>query len=260
MGCKEERSHSLDWNATLYSQRHAFVWRGGEDLIELLQPQPGERILDIGCGLGQLTAELARSGARVTGLDNSASMVEAARAAHPGIEFIAADLVEFEAAEPFDAIFSNAALHWIHPPATAARRMAQALKPGGRLVAELGGTGNVGAMIDAANELLAERGHAAQSPWFFPGVGEYSQILETAGLEVTFALLFDRPTPLEDGEEVIAGWMEMFGKSLLQAEPEWRASVLPRLKERLRPKLFDKDNNRWMADYRRLRIAARKPL
>lgn len=250
----------MDWNANLYSQRHSFVWKHGEDLIGLLAPQPGERILDAGCGTGQLTAALASSGARVTGLDNSPAMIEAARAACPAAEFILASLTEFEAAEPFDAVFSNAVLHWVRPPEQAARRIAAALKPGGRFVAELGGTGNVATLLDAANALLGERGHAPRQPWYFPSIAEYSTVLEDAGLEVTYALLFDRLTPLEGGEEGLANWFEVFGRNLVQDEPQWRASVLPALKERVRPRLFDPSNQQWAADYRRLRIAARKPL
>ena len=250
----------LDWNATLYSQRHSFVWKHGEDLIDLLAPQPGERILDAGCGAGQLTAKLAASGARLTGLDNSPAMLEAARAACPSADFILSDLTQFDTAEPFDAVFSNAALHWVHPPEQAAQRIAAALKPGGRFVAELGGTGNVATLLDAANALLGERGHAPRQPWYFPSVGAYSSLLEQAGLEVTYAILFDRLTPLEGGEEGLADWFEVFGRTLLHDEPEWRASVLPQLKERVRPKLFDPSNRQWVADYRRLRIAARKPL
>lgn len=250
----------MDWNANLYSQRHSFVWKHGEDLIGLLAPQPGERILDAGCGTGQLTAALASSGARVTGLDNSPAMIEAARAACPAAEFILASLTEFEAAEPFDAVFSNAVLHWVRPPEQAARCIAAALKPGGRFVAELGGTGNVATLLDAANALLGERGHAPRQPWYFPSIAEYSTVLEDAGLEVTYALLFDRLTPLEGGEEGLANWFEVFGRNLVQDEPQWRASVLPALKERVRPRLFDPSNQQWAADYRRLRIAARKPL
>lgn len=250
----------MDWNATLYSQRHSFVWKHGEDLIALLDPQPGERILDAGCGAGQLTARLAATGAEVTGIDNSPNMIEAARAACPNSRFLQADLTTFETAEPFDAIFSNAVLHWVRPPEDAARRISAALKPGGRFVAELGGTGNVASLLDAANALLSERGHSPQQPWFFPSIAEYSAILEAAGLEVTYAILFDRLTPLEGGEDGLGNWLEVFGRSLLQDEPEWRASVLPQLAQRLRPKLFNSASQQWSADYRRLRIAARKPL
>jgi trans-aconitate 2-methyltransferase len=181
----------LDWNATLYEHRHSFVWRSGEDLIDLLQPQPNERILDAGCGTGQLTAKLAATGASVTGLDNSPTMLEAARAACPAAAFIQADLLDFSPEEPFDAIFSNAALHWILPPDQAARRLAAALKPGGRLVAELGGTGNAATLLDAASALLSAHGPAPHNPWFFPSIGEYSALLEQAGLEVVYAILLD---------------------------------------------------------------------
>lgn len=250
----------LDWNATLYSQRHSFVWKYGEDLIDLLSPQPGERILDAGCGTGQLTAKLAATGARVTGLDNSPAMIEAARAACPSADFLLDSLTDFHPPEPFDAIFSNAVLHWVRPPEDAARCMAAALKPGGRFVAELGGTGNVATLLNAANALLGERGHAPRQPWYFPSIAEYAAVLEQAGLEVTYAILFDRLTPLEGGDEGLANWFEVFGRTLVQAEPEWRASLLPALKERVRPILFDPSSQQWSADYRRLRIAARKPL
>lgn len=250
----------LDWNATLYSQRHSFVWKHGEDLLELLCPQPGERILDAGCGAGQLTAKLAATGARVTGLDNSPAMLEAARAACPAAGFLLASLADFKTPEPFDAVFSNAVLHWVRPPEDAARCIAAALRPGGRFVAELGGAGNAATLLNAANTLLGERGQAPQQPWYFPSIAEYAAVLEQAGLEVTYAILFDRLTPLEGGDDGLAHWLEVFGRPLLQAEPEWRASLLPALKERVRPRLFDASSQQWSVDYRRLRIAARKPL
>lgn len=241
----------MDWNAALYEQRHSFVWKNGEDLIALLDPAPGERVLDVGCGTGQLTAKLAATGALVTGLDNSATMLEQARVACPAGQWIHASLPDYEPSEQFDAIFSNAALHWIRPPQQAAGRMFAALRPGGRLVAEFGGSGNVASLLDAAREIFGERGQSVETPWYFPSVGEYSTVLENAGFEVLYAVLFDRVTPLEGGEAGLANWLEVFA-------PQWRASVLDRFEEKVRPRLYDVQSGQWRLDYRRLRIAARK--
>jgi len=253
----------LDWNATLYEQRHSFVWKRGEDLIELLSPEPGERILDVGCGTGRLASQIAATGARVTGLDLSPSMLEQARLACPRGEFIEGDLLEFRTSEPFDGIFSNAALHWIKPADRAAQRMFDALKPGGRLVAELGGTGNVASLVRAANESLTEMGFKRESsemPWYFPSIGEYSQVLERAGFEVVYAILFDRLTPLEGGEEGLRDWLAVFGAPLAQGSEEWKASLFNRMTEKLKPQMFDAVSGEWRVDYRRLRIAARRPV
>lgn len=243
----------MQWNATLYEQRHSFVWKYGEDLIALLDPHSGDRILDVGCGTGQLTARLAETGAEVTGLDSAAPMIDQARAACPGLCFLHADIAAFTTAEPFDGIFSNAALHWVRPPAQAAQAMFQALKPGGRLVAELGGAGNIASLLQAANEILGQSGEPADHPWYFPSIGEYSQLLEAAGFEVLYALLFDRVTPLEGGDAGLANWLGVFA-------PQWRASILNQLKDKLRPQLYDPQSDQWRMDYRRLRIAARRPL
>jgi len=253
----------LDWNATLYEQRHSFVWKRGEDLIELLSPEPGERILDVGCGTGRLAAQIAATGAHVTGLDLSAAMLEQARLACPRGEFMEGDLLEFRPAEPFDGIFSNAALHWIKPPERAAERQFAALKPGGRLVAELGGTGNVASLVRAANESLTEMGFVrepGEMPWYFPSIGEYALVLERAGFEVVYAILFDRLTPLEGGENGLRDWLEVFGAPLARGGEEWKASLFNRMAEKLKPQLFDQTSGEWRVDYRRLRIAARRPV
>ena len=245
----------MEWNASLYAQSHSFVWRGGQDLIALLAPQAGERILDVGCGTGQLTAALAAGGARVSGLDSSATMLEQARTAYPEIPFIHADLPQFETDTPFDGLFSNAALHWIQPAEMAVRRMHDALRTGGRLVVELGGTGNVASVLDAAAELL---GGGMKKPWYFPSVGEYAKLLEKHGFEVLFALLFDRLTPLEGGSAGLGDWLQVFGAPLGDGDGEWRASLFAHIEERLKPRLYDAARGQWSLDYRRLRVVARR--
>src|SRR5262249_12224499 len=142
--------------------------------VDQLAPQPGERILDVGCGTGHLTAQIAQSGASVVGLDNSPEMLTAARAAYPGLEFVQADARQFTFAEPFDAVFSNAALHWVREPQRVIRCIREALKPGGRFVAELGGKGNVQTIAHALRAAAEQLGlPLAESPWYFPGVAEY---------------------------------------------------------------------------------------
>jgi trans-aconitate methyltransferase len=245
------------WDARLYDRSHSFVWKHGAALLELLSPQPGERILDLGCGTGHLTAQIAAAGADVIGIDSAAAMIEQAHRAYPALHFEVADARAFAFAEPFDAVFSNAALHWIKPPDSVVACVYGALKPGGRFVAELGGKGNVQATATALAD--AARGVGVtppESPWYFPSLGQYAGLLEAGGLEVTFALLFDRPTALE-GEQGMRRWVEMFGDDTLAAvPPDRREEFLGAVEERLRPVLYR--DGTWYADYRRLRVVARR--
>jgi len=248
------------WSPHQYQQGYSFVWRHGEELVNLLAPKSGERILDLGCGTGQLTAEIAQSGAEVMGIDSSSEMISEARSNYPGLRFEVADATRFRAAEPFDAVFSNAALHWIKDAGAAAASIAAALKPAGRFVAEFGGKGNVRTLVEALavvdNEAAADLSGTA-NPWYFPSLAEYASLLEAHGLEVTYGLLFDRPTPLEGGAAGLRNWMEMFLKGMLQTLPaSARPDFLDRLERRLAPTLFR--DVRWILDYRRLRLMAFK--
>ncbi|QBI54262.1 class I SAM-dependent methyltransferase [Streptomonospora litoralis] len=244
------------WNPRLYDDRHSFVARYGGDLIDELRPEAGERILDAGCGTGDLAAALAEAGAEVVGVDSSAEMIDRARERFPHLDLRVADLLTLEPDSGYDAVLSNAVLHWVPDATAAARALARTLRPGGRLVAEFGGSGNISAILDGARALRAELGlpEAAQE-WYFPGVDEYSAVLADAGLEVTGAWLFDRPTRL-DGEEGLAAWLRMFGSPLLADAPDPDGFV-ERLTGRLRPVLHHSGS--WWADYRRLRVTALKP-
>ena len=240
------------WNAHLYDTRHGFVAAYGTELIGALAPQPGERILDAGCGTGEHAAQLAEAGADVVGVDASAEMVERGRARFPGLDLRVGDLRTLEESG-FDAVLSNAVLHWIPEAGRAAAALAGALRPGGRLSAELGGAGNVAAIEAAARAVRAEQGlPAPASPWYFPGIAEYAAVLEDAGFEVVEARLFERPTPL-DGPDALTAWLDMFAPHLTAGAPE-PAALGERIAERLRPALFR--GGRWYADYRRLRIRA----
>jgi trans-aconitate methyltransferase len=249
---------SNDWNPSLYDQKHAFVFEYGKDLISLLQPQPGETILDLGCGTGHLTKAIAASGARVIGIDNSAKMIETARNTYPEIEFLVADARDFSFPFPFDAIFSNAALHWIPEAEQVVQCIAASLKTDGRLVAEFGGKGNIAHIITAIQQSMRELLQIeVGADWYFPSIGEYATLLEKHGLAVSSAWLFDRPTQLEDGEQGMRNWIKMFKESMFLAIPDdAREKVLARVEEKLRPVLF-RDGD-WFADYRRLRIVAYK--
>lgn len=241
----------MNWNAAAYQNRHSYVWQHGESLLELLKPQVGERILDLGCGPGQLTEQIAASGAAMIGLDSDPAMIAQAQTNYPHLTFQVGDAANFQLSEPVDAVFSNAALHWVTQAEPAAHCIAAALKPGGRFVAEFGGKGNVQTILKA----LAEVSGRSLNPWYFPSLSEYVTLLESAGLEVVYAHLFDRPTPL--GEAGLAGWLEMFGQRFfadLSAEA-WAEIV--RAVEAAAPQLYQEKE--WIADYRRLRVIAMKP-
>ncbi|KOX94755.1 methyltransferase type 11 [Haloarcula rubripromontorii] len=248
-----------EWDPDDYDGGHGFVAEYGADVVELLDPQPGERVLDIGCGTGHLAAEIADCGADVVGIDAAEEMVTRAREQYPEPTFEVADAREYEPERSFDAVFSNAALHWI-PGAdhdAVLSMVADALTADGRFVAELGGQGNVSQVEAAVRAELADRGYDTEIPWYFPSIGEYTPRLEAHGLEVTAAWLFDRPTTLDGGPAGLREWVEMFGDEVLApVDDSEHGAVLNEVEERLRPELYDAETETWTVDYRRLRFVA----
>jgi trans-aconitate 2-methyltransferase len=248
------------WDAAGYDEKHNYVWEHGAGLVELLSPREGERILDLGCGTGHLTAEIAAAGAEVLGIDSSPAMIERARTNYPALRFEVADGADFTSRQPFDAVFSNAAIHWMRPPERVAGAVSRAMAPGGRLVAEFGGRGNVAAITDALHAALRAAGDPspeARSPWYFPSVGAYAALLERHALSVRLAALFDRPTRLDGGEQGLRNWLEMFAAAYVShLPPPARADVMDRVERELRPRLFR--DGAWYADYVRLRVVAVK--
>ena len=251
---------AAEWDAKLYNAKHDFVWKYGSDVVSLLEPRAGERILDLGCGTGHLTAQIAESGAQVTGVDRSAEMVAAARLAYPNLKFEISDARNLTFRDEFDAVFSNATLHWIHEPELVFRASAGRCEQAEDLSRNWAAREIFGAMQDAFDLALEELGAAKPGevhPWYYPSVSEYSTVAERNGLEVRFITLFDRPTGLADGDAGMRNWIVMFGADYLaKAGEARREEFLGRVEEMLRPKLFR--DGQWWADYRRLRLVAYK--
>ena len=247
------------WDAGLYDEKHSFVWKMAAGLLELLEVRPGEKILDVGCGTGHLTAKIAADGAQVTGIDQSAEMIQEARAAYPALRFEVMDARGLSFPNRFDAVFSNATLHWIKEPERAVAGIAGVLRPGGRFVAEFGGKGNIAGLVTAVERAWPKAGlrQPMPNPWYYPSLAEYASLLEKHGMEVTYGLLFDRPTPLEDGERGLPNWLDMFGRAITETMPkDQRERLLQEVQREARASLFL--NGRWVLDYRRLRVVARK--
>lgn len=241
------------WSAEGYDRHARFVSDLGEEILTWLAPRPGERILDVGCGDGALTAKIAASGADVVGVDVSGDLLAAARAKGLNVQPMDGERLSFT--HEFDAVFSNAALHWMTDAPSVIAGVKRALRPRGRFVAEFGGHGNVAAIITAMRSAaLAYGGDASLAgPWFFPTAQDYAAMLEEAGFTVRRIGLFPRPTPLPTGLE---GWLITFRKVFFdQFEGERREAVIAHVAGLLRPALCDR-RGRWTADYVRLRAAA----
>lgn len=251
----DDRQH---WQAARYADNARFVADLGRPVVELLAPRPGERILDLGCGDGALTETLVAAGARVVGIDASASMIEAARARGLDarlMDGLALDVTALTANGPFDAVFSNAALHWMRRPEVVIAGVAALLRPGGRFVGEFGGHGNVAAICTAIVAVLERRrlDGAALLPWYYPTPVAYARLLAEAGFTVEQIGLIPRPTPLPTG---IAGWLATFVGGIVEHLPKpERADALEEIEHLLRWSLCDEDGN-WHADYVRLRFRA----
>lgn len=242
------------WSADDYARNARFVSDLGAPVLALLDPRPGERILDLGCGDGALTEKLVAAGADVLGLDTSPDMVAGARAR--GLRAEVADAHALTVDGPFDAVFSNAAMHWMTDPDAVLAGLKRCLKPGGRVVAEFGGMGNVAAIRTAIIAVLA-RDHGVETDlrdiWYFPSVAEHSARLENAGFEVADIALIPRPTPVQSG---MRAWLATLAAPTLALLPEdAREGAIERIEALLKPALCDAQGN-WTADYVRLRYKA----
>lgn len=252
-------SQTKQWDAIHYDEKMNFVSHYGRGLIDWLQPVSGERILDLGCGTGDLTAKLAESGAHVVGCDFSPDMIEAARSKYPQLSFSVADAHTYRASEPFDAIFSNAALHWMKQPEKVAESVWLALVPGGRFVAEFGGKGNCAQVIDALRVALGKRGISAdeRNPWYFPSIGEYASLLERQGFRVVLSSHFDRLTLMPDGEGGLRHWLDSFCSPFFNGFSQSEIDeICSETGELLRSSLYR--DGHWYVDYKRIRVIAHK--
>lgn len=244
------------WDPERYERNARFVSDLGEPVVELLAPRVGERILDLGCGDGALTTRLIALGCDVIGVDASSAQIAAAVQRGIRAQVVDGEALAFEG--EFDAVFSNAALHWMRRPAAVINGVWRALQPGGRFVGEMGGAGCVATIVTALEAALAARGidGRARNPWYFPRAEEYRRLLEARGFEVSYAALIPRPTPLPGD---VVGWLETFAENFTFALPaEDRPGFLIEVRDRLRPRLCDSAGH-WTADYVRLRFAATKP-
>jgi len=249
---KEKETNS--WNADNYQQHASFVSALALPVVDLLDPQEGERILDLGCGEGTLGLEIARHGASVLGVDLSAEMV--AKARENGLEAEVMSVTQMPFDEAFDAVFSNAMLHWVREPELAVAHIAKALRSGGRFVAEFGGAGNVHHIVEAMRAVFQSHpGYGVfDDLWYFPTPEQYRVILEAHGFEVASIALIPRPTPIDD----IAHWLALFTNGVTEhlssvQTTQFRAEVRERLKESSYT-----EAEGWVADYVRLRVKAIK--
>jgi trans-aconitate methyltransferase len=244
------------WDPLAYERNGAFVHGLAGGVLEWLDAQPGEYVLDLGCGDGQLTRRIADSGAHVLGVDASAEMVAAARERGIEAEHAKAEELPFRDAT-FDAVFSNAVLHWVRDHDAMMRQVYRVLKPGGRFVAEMGGHGNVAAIHVALTAILERYGFGDRESGvnYYPSADSYAQRLKRHGFKVEEMKLIPRPTPLpESGME---GWLRTFRRGVLEGlPPDVRETVLRETVALLEPALRDESGN-WIAGYVRLRFVAR---
>lgn len=238
------------WDANAYARVGGFVPALGQAALELLDPQPGEHILDVGCGDGTLTLKIKERGADVVGIDNNLSMIGAARA--KGLDARLMDAAELKFAEAFDAAFSNATLHWVLDKERAARAIWFALKNGGRFAGEMGGDGNLRKLREALDDVLVLRGYGppTYAANWYPSVEEFVALYEHVGFKDVDARLVERPTPLEHG---VAAWVLTFRAGWLD-----RAGVPPEERQAIADAVADRVQTD-VADYVRLRFTMRKP-
>ncbi|WP_394176722.1 class I SAM-dependent methyltransferase [Thalassotalea litorea] len=242
------------WDANEYNKHASFVSQHGSNVLALLNPRSGENILDLGCGDGTLSLEIRNAGAGVFGVDASANMIEKAQSRGVPAKVMLGESLSFD--NEFDAVFSNAALHWMLNADAVILGVFQALKPGGRFVGEFGGKDNIDALVQAMETVFASNADFPQfnNPWYFPDVQEYKAKLESTGFKVDYIELIARPTPLETG---IKEWLKIFSHGITSSLTDsQKARFLSGVEDLVKPDLLI--NHQWIADYVRLRFHATK--
>lgn len=249
-------SRIQSWNAETYEQNARFVGQLADEAVSLLCPRPGERILDLGCGDGYLTAQIASYGSELVGMDFSGPLVAAAR--QRGLDVRLGNGEELQFDNEFDAVFSNAAMHWMLRAQDTADGVFKALKPGGRFVGEFAGAGNAKIIRREVHAALERRGIDANAvdPWYLPNEGEYRHVLAQSGFRVEYIKWFERPVALD---YPVAAWIRTFGSPYIKALGNCdEETFLDEVSSRLRPELFGNDG-KWIVDYTRVRFKALKP-
>jgi len=247
------------WNPALYAANAAFVPALGAPVLDLLAPRAGERVLDLGCGDGVLTLKLIEACCDVLGVDADAAMVAAARA--KGIDARLGDARALAFDHEFDAVFTNAALHWVGQPDVVTAGVKRALKPGGRYVGEFGGHANIAAIRTALIAVLARHGFppAGAETSYYPTAGAFRAVLEAGGFMVDSCVIIPRPTPLPASG--MAGWLQTFRAGFLDAAgvpADQQETIIAETVALLVPSL-QAANGDWIADYVRIRFSAHLP-
>ncbi len=247
-------SSTNEWNADKYNKHADFVSKLALPVIELLDPKENEKILDLGCGDGTLAVEIEKFNAQVVAVDLSESMV--VKAKEKGIQAYVMSATELPFKNEFDAVFSNAVLHWIKDADTVIKKIYRSLKPKGRLIAEFGGYGNIKTLTDAMQQVF--NGHKEfgvfNNPWYFPKDTEYKRLLEDNGFSVEYIEFIPRPTKIDD----ISNWLDIFANGIISHLTQEQQNVFKQeVREILKPKIYSEKDG-WVADYVRLRLKAYK--
>ena len=247
---------NIKWDAEEYKNNFSFVHKYGEDVLNLINAPQGSLVVDLGCGNGALTKKLADMSYKVIGIDSADSMLDIAKAQNPDLDFRCEDALRFSLEEKADVIFSNAVFHWIDDQDALAANIYDQLKPGGQLVCEFGGKGNCERIHSALEREFNKRGMEYKRTFYFPSIGEHSSLLEKHGLNVTYAVLFDRMTE-QKGNDGVADWIRMFVKVPFEGlNEELSNEIIKDAVDALKPELYI--GGKWYADYVRIRLKAVK--
>ena len=260
MKSQQKVIHIEKWDTKLYNEKYSFVYDYGKSLIKLLDPKKNDRILDLGCGSGQLTFKINELSKKTIGIDKSVEMIADAKLRYEKVDFQVCDAENFRFKNKFDSIFSNATLHWIKNYKNVIKCMYDNLKFNGKIVLEFGGKNNVKTIINQLRKSLKKRGYLKQSNielWYFPSVEEYSKELESFGFKVVLAESFDRKTELVNQQNGIKDWISMFANSFfIDVNLTHIEEIKSEVQENIKAKCFI--NGKWFADYKRIRFVAIK--